>query len=280
MPPTKRPMKIQLSLPRPGFRLANGGGWLDGGPAAAAISSHAGFSAVRPFSNSGSYAPLNKRGGALSEYAARHRARCDTPVMDLPPNISRTRRRPLVSDPPPPVTRRDQNVQTLDGGEACQPSSCRKAIGNLGDQGGGSLPNISQSRKTQQYVFNTLAFYVTYCTLFHGRYNISHQCVRKIKKLFYAASNFRENFGSVGTDRRPTPSPPQTICPPQLPSCPPQLLSCPPQLPSCTPQPNEDDHVVWRSGHVTELLQQIPVCRSHRILQKYGCSHTRRYYHS
>ncbi len=154
MPPTKRPMKIQLSLPRPGFRLANGGGcWLDGGPAAAAISSHAGFTAVRPFSNSGSYAPLNKRNSALSEYAARHRARCDTPVMDLPPNISRTRRRPLVSGPPPPVTRRDQNVQTLDGGEACQPSSCRKAIGNLGDQSGGSLPNISQYRKAQQNDF-------------------------------------------------------------------------------------------------------------------------------
>ncbi len=158
MPPTKRPMKIQLSLPRPGFRLANGAGcWLDGAPAAA-------ISSLRPFSNSGPCAPLNKRGGALSEYAARHRARCDTPVMDLPPNISRTRRRPLVSGPPPPaVTRRDQNVQTLDGGEACQPSSCRKSIGrpppsvgNLGDQGGGSLPNISQSRKAQQNDFNTL----------------------------------------------------------------------------------------------------------------------------
>jgi hypothetical protein len=161
MPPTKRPMKIQLSLPRPGFRLANGGGWLDGVPAAA-ISSHAGFTAARPFSTSGPYAPLNKRSDALSEYAARHRARCDTPVMDLPPNISRTRRRPLVSGPPP-VTRRDQNVQTLDGGEACQPSSCRKAsgrppssVGNLGDQSGGSLPNISQSRKAQHNDFNTL----------------------------------------------------------------------------------------------------------------------------
>jgi hypothetical protein len=154
MPPTKRPMKIQLSLPRPGFRLASGGGcWLDGGPAAA-ISSHAGGTALRPFSNSGPYAPLNKRIAALSEYAARHRARCDTPVMDLPSNISRTRR-PLVSGPPP-VTRRDQNVQTLDGGEACQPSSCRKASGNLGDQGGGSLPNISQSRKEQQNYFNTM----------------------------------------------------------------------------------------------------------------------------
>jgi hypothetical protein len=163
MPPTKRPMKIQLSLPRPGFRLTNSGGcWLDGGPAAAAVSSHAGFTAVRPFSNSGSYAALNKRNSALSEYAARHRARCDTPVMDLPPNMSRTRRRPLVSGPPP-VTRRDQNVQTLDGGEACQPSSCKKTsgrppplLGNLGDQSGGSLPNISQSRKAQQNDFTTL----------------------------------------------------------------------------------------------------------------------------
>ncbi len=165
MPPTKRPMKIQLSLPRPGFRLANAGGcWLDGGPAVA-IGSHAGGTAVRPFSYSGSYAPLNKRDSALSEYAARHRARCDTPVMDLPPNKSRTWRRPLVSGPPPPVTRRDQNVQTLDGGEACQPSPCRKAIGNLGDQGGGSLPNISQSRKAQQNYFNTLTCYITYCTL-------------------------------------------------------------------------------------------------------------------
>ncbi len=122
-----------------------------------------------------------------------------------------------------------------------------------------------------------------------GKYNNPHYTAGIIavnslferkRIFFYAASYCRENFGSVGTDRRPTPSPPQTICPPQLPSCPPQLPSCPPQLPSCPPQPNEEDQVVWRSGHVTELLQQIPVCRSHRILQKYGCSHTRRYYHS
>ena len=96
-------------------------------------------------------------------------------------------------------------------------------------------------------------------------------------------------FDNRGVERRPTPSPPLPSCSPKLPSCSAQLPSCqegPARVVSRCWSPNSGgdktgfEDVGWRSGHVTELLQQIPVCRSHRILQKYGCSHTRRFYHS
>jgi len=150
-------MKIHLSLPRPGFRLANGG-WLDGGPPAV-TNYHAG----------GAQAAVPVR-PPPSEYAVRHRARCDIPVIDLPPQKSRSWRPTAFG--PSTVIRRDQNVQTLDGGEALNPPSKKAAVaalsmGLLGEGGGGSgsLPNISQSRNAQQQLYiPTFCSFTTQCS--------------------------------------------------------------------------------------------------------------------
>jgi hypothetical protein len=142
MPPTKRPMKIYLSLPRPASRLANGGWLLDG---------HMAVDGYR-----GPALPANRTTAAPSSYAIRHRARCDTPVMRTSANMSRSGWPP----PLPPssqhvVTRRDQNSQTVDGGTVVTPPSrmaCERALppGGLLAPGGGSLPNISKTRRVQQ----------------------------------------------------------------------------------------------------------------------------------
>jgi hypothetical protein len=165
MPATKRPMKIQLNLPRSSFRQANGA-WTD---------------SDRSVAHGGRPSPWQPMEAAAASDSASHLcrhhrgARCDTPVMIMP-----TDKPPLLWPQLPGqkaaaaavVGRhcRDQNCQTVAGGGVVPPPPpCSHAarqdkavdifnqgvkrkttppsLGSLGKDSHGSLPNISLSRR-------------------------------------------------------------------------------------------------------------------------------------